>query len=146
MDANDARRRPLAPEPIRPERVRSIDGQGFAFIPNRFLRDGFLAALAPDELRLYVLLVLASDRRGLSFYHYDTLCSILEVTLDEYIAARDGLIAKDLVAYDGTRFQVLSLPVVPVLRASRTLEPEPPDRLPNETRRALLASLRHPLD
>ncbi len=30
--------------------------------------------------------------------------------LDQYIEARDGLIEKDLVSFDGTLFQVLELP------------------------------------
>ncbi len=96
--------------PIVAQRVRSIGGKTFAYLPHRFLREGFLASLAPDELRLYVLLVLAADRNGLSFYHYDSICSLLEITLETYIRARNGLIDKDLIAFDGTRFQVLSLP------------------------------------
>ena len=36
-------------------------------------------------------------------------------TLDEYLLARDSLIAKDLIAFDGSRFQVLSLPMSPVV-------------------------------
>ena len=43
-----------------------------------------------------------------------------EMTLDEYLLARDSLIAKDLIAFDGARFQVLSLPPSPVVR------PRPP--------------------
>jgi hypothetical protein len=96
--------------PIIANRVRSVGGQSFAFLPHRFLREGFFASLAPDELRLYVLLVLAADRNGLSFYHYDSICSLLEIALDTYIRARNALIDKDLIAFDGTRFQVLSLP------------------------------------
>jgi hypothetical protein len=96
--------------PILPERVRSIAGQSFAFLPHRFLRDGFFASLRPDEIRLYVLLVLAADRNGVSFYHYDSICSLLELPLASYLRARNALIAKDLIAFDGTRFQVLSLP------------------------------------
>lgn len=99
--------------PIVPERVRAIAGQSFAFLPHRFLREGFFASLCPDELRLYVLLVLAADRHGVSFYHYDSLCSLLELPLESYLRARDALIAKDLIAFDGTRFQVLSLPERP---------------------------------
>jgi hypothetical protein len=99
--------------PILAHRVRSVGGQSFAFLPHRFLREGFLASLAPDELRLYVLLVLAADRNGLSFYHYDSICSLLEITLETYIRARNALIDKDLIAFDGTRFQVLSLPDKP---------------------------------
>ena len=104
--------------PILPERVRSIGGQSFAFLPHRFLREGFFASLSPDELRLYVLLVLAADRNGLSFYHYDSLCSLLEIPLESYLHARNALITKDLVAFDGTRFQVLSLPVHPCFDAA----------------------------
>jgi hypothetical protein len=33
--------------------------------------------------------------------------------LEQYTAARDGLIEKDLIAFDGTLFQVLSLPCRP---------------------------------
>ena len=100
----------VARDPIRPERVRRIGPDGFAFVPNRFLREGLFAALRPAERELYFLLVLAADRQGLSFYHYDSLCSLLQMDLDTYLHARNALIARDLIAYDGTRFQVLSLP------------------------------------
>lgn len=96
--------------PLRPDRVRRIGGDGFAFIPHRFLRDGFLSSLRRDELALYLFLVLAGNRDGVSFYRYDAICSVLRCTLDDYIAARDALIDRDLVAFDGTRYQVLSLP------------------------------------
>jgi hypothetical protein len=93
--------------------VRRIDGS-FAFVPHRFLREGFFVSLTPDELRLYALLVLAADRNGISFYHYDSICSLLAVPLEVYLDARNALIRKDLIAFDGTRFQVLSLPARPV--------------------------------
>ena len=91
------------------ERVRRIDG-GFSFIPHRFVLDGFLAALSQKELLLYLFLVLVSDRNGLSFYSYDSICTLLELSFDEYIESRNSLIEKDLIAFDGTLFQVLSLP------------------------------------
>jgi len=94
------------------DRIRRIDG-GFSFIPHRFLTDGFLKALSQRELLLYIFLVLAADRYGLSFYSYDRICSFLHLTLEQYIAARDVLIEKDLIAFDGTLFQVLSLPASP---------------------------------
>ena len=99
-----------AQQPIRPDRVRSIRGGGFAFLPNRFLHDGFFATLHGDAFVLYFLLVLAGDRNGLSFYPYDSLCSLAGMTLEQYLAARGVLIDMDLVAFDGRRFQVLSLP------------------------------------
>lgn len=96
-------------EPLCAERIRKISG-GFAFIEHRFLRDGFFQSLNHHELVLYLFLVLVSDRLGLSYYSYDKICTLLRVTLDEYLLARDGLLGKDLVAFDGRTFQVLSLP------------------------------------
>lgn len=101
-------------KPIVPGRVRSIGGESFAFIPHRFLRDGFVASLSRDELLLYLFLALAADRCGVSFYHYDRICSLMMLSIDDYLRARNGLIRKDLLAFDGTRFQLLSLPVEPV--------------------------------
>lgn len=91
------------------QRVRRIDG-GFAFIPHRFLTDGFVSDLNPDQLLLYFFLVLAADRFGLSFYSYDKICSLLEMSLDQYVDARCALVKKSLIAFDGTVFQVLALP------------------------------------
>ena len=102
-------------EVLNRDRIRRIDG-GFSFIPHRFLADGFLASLTQKELLLYLFLVLASDRHGLSFYSYDAICSLLELCVDEYIEARDGLIKKDLIAFNGTLFQVLDLPESPIQR------------------------------
>ncbi len=104
----------ISRKPIEPSRVRRIGDESFAFIPHRFLRDGFLSSLAPDQRSLYLFLVLAADRNGISFYGYDRICSVLELTLEEYIAARNGLIDQDLIAFDSRRFQVLSLPESPV--------------------------------
>ena len=106
--------------PVLTERVRKIEG-GFAFVPHRFLHEGFFASLTPDEIELYFLLVLAADRQGVSFYGYERLCELLQMNLDTYIQARNALIDKDLVAFDGTRFQVLSLPERPVFRAQSPL-------------------------
>jgi hypothetical protein len=50
-------------------RIRRIQG-GFSFIPHRFLTDGFLTSLSQTGVLLYLFLVLASDRYGLSFYTY----------------------------------------------------------------------------
>ena len=117
------RRAPPPRAPIVPDRVRRIDG-GFAFVPNRFLHDGFFAQLTHVERSLYLFLVLAADRHGVSFYSYDRICAALEVTLDDYVAARNALIDIDLVAFDGTRFQVLSLPPRPSPRARPPLVTE----------------------
>jgi hypothetical protein len=98
---------------LKPDRIRRIDG-GFSFIPHRFLADGFLNSLSQKEILLYLFLILVSDRHGLSFYSYDSICSLLQITADEYIDARNALIKKDLLAFDGTLFQVLDLPPKPI--------------------------------
>jgi hypothetical protein len=99
--------------PIVADRIRTTGTGGWAFLPNRFLHEGFFAALSDDERVLYLLLVLAANRQGLSAYHYDSLCDLLRWPVERYLNARNSLINKDLVAYDGTRFQVLELPASP---------------------------------
>lgn len=110
----------ISREPIVSQRVRRIDG-GFAFIEHRFLHRGFFAQLNQQELVLYLLLVLAADRRGISFYGTDALCALCQLDPDAYRATRNALIAKDLIAYDGRRFQVLSLPDRPLVQPERAL-------------------------
>lgn len=106
--------------PLLPKRIRRIEGS-FAFIEHRFLRDGFLESLTHQETLLYFFLILTADRNGISFYSYDRICAVLGICLDDYILARNGLIDKDLLAFDGHRFQVLSLPEKPVRLIPRLL-------------------------
>ena len=106
--------------PLCPERVRKITGS-FAFIEHRFLRDGFWTSLGQHELLLYVFFVLVAARNGLSYYSFDKICSLLECSLDDYLVARNALIHKDLIAFDGHVFQVLALPHKPVLTPQRPL-------------------------
>lgn len=127
--------------PPRPDRVRRIE-RGFAIIPNRFLHEGFFASLDHVERSLYFFLVIAGDRDGVSFYGPDRICSTLEISLDDYLVARNSLIAKDLVAFDGTRLQVLSLPVAPVFVARPPLvtDDDFEEHDPATVRRAIRAS------
>jgi hypothetical protein len=107
-------------DPLVSSRVRKIKSS-FAFIEHRFLRHGFWASLSHDELLLYFFLILVADRDGLSFYPYDKICSQLTIDIDAYILARNSLIDKDLLAFDGTFFQVLSLPAE-VVRSKHLLQ------------------------
>jgi hypothetical protein len=91
------------------DRIR-YTGKSFCFIPHRFLIDGFLQSLTRHELALYLFLVLASDKNGLSYYGDKSICSLLSLKEQDYLFARSCLIHKDLIVYDGTLFQVLSLP------------------------------------
>jgi len=116
---------------INPQRVRCING-GFSFIPHRFVTGGFLAALQQKQLLLYLFLVAVCDRHGLPFYRYDWICSLLQMTVEQYIAARDALIEKELIAFDGTLFQVLDLPATPPKPSSlQALENSRRQKTPN---------------
>jgi hypothetical protein len=110
--------------PLCPERVRTITGS-FAFLEHRFLRDGFWATLSQHALLLYIFLVLVADRHGLSYYSFDKICTLLQLSLDDYLVARNTLIQQDLIAFDGHLFQVLSLPATPVRQPHTLLHSAP---------------------
>lgn len=107
--------------PLVSDRIRKIDGS-FAWISHSFLRRGFFTSLTQNELLMYFFLVLVADRQGLSYYHYDKICSLLCFSLDDYIVVRDQLIEKDLIAFDGNFFQVLSLPRITVNQSAKLLK------------------------
>jgi hypothetical protein len=102
---------------IMPERKRVLTSP-FAWVDRRFLLNGFLETLTPQENLLYFFLVLVADRDGLSFYNYDKICQLLKLDVDDYIQARNGLIDKKLIAFDGRQFQVLALPKTPIRHVS----------------------------
>lgn len=107
------------PPVIDPTRIRTTEGS-FAFIPHRFLGAGFWRACSPGELVVYFFLVLAADRRGMSFYGREKTALLCGLTLQELMKARDGLEAKSLIVRDGPLTQVLALPEAPVRRAARS--------------------------
>jgi len=125
---------------INPHRVRRING-GFSFIPHRFLTDGFLASLSQKELLLYLFLILVSDRYGLSYYAYDSICSLLQITLDQYIKARGVLMDSDLIAFDGTVFQVLDLPAKPKMGSAKVSTSKPDNDSDQEENPAVIAQI-----
>ena len=107
------------------DRIRKIIG-GFSFIPHRFLTDGFLASLEQQEILPYTFSWFwPVIDTALSCYSYDAICTLLQINLDEYIAARDGLIGKDLIGFDGRIFQVLDLPSRPVIKSKPANDEDP---------------------
>ena len=103
---------------IDPVRIRTNEGS-FAYVPHRFLRGGFFSACTVLERSLYLLLVLAADRRGVSFYSRESMAERSGLRLEQVFRALEGLEAKDLVACEGSFVQVLSLPPSPTLMAER---------------------------
>jgi hypothetical protein len=69
---------------------------------------------------LYTFLCLAADRRGMSFYGEKRIQSHFHLETHVIDNARKELIQKDLIAYDGRNYQVLSLP---------TSQPEPAPKI-----------------
>ena len=100
----------LRPQPLCPERVRRIRACTFGWIDHRMLAEGWLAQLSPEALRLYVFLVLVADANGVSWYSYDRICERLQMTMADYLVARDELVAHALVSQAHGVFQVLALP------------------------------------
>jgi hypothetical protein len=93
----------------RPERLRTIE-KPFAWLPFRLLKGGFFANLSDRAKLLYIFLCLVSDRQGTSFYGDDRIQSHFQIDCSDIALARTELIKKDLIAYDGRIYQVLSLP------------------------------------
>ncbi len=103
-----------------PQRVRNIP-RSFAWIDHRLRSEGFLPRLRPEDLGLYLFLVLAADQRGLSCWRLDRIEKALS-SLDRHALweARSRLAELDLIAYRPWRsgdpdgcYQVLSVPRPP---------------------------------
>jgi len=94
-------------------RIRTVH-DSFAFIPHRFLTDGFMKRLGPGELLLYLFLVLVSDAYGLSYYGGPAICRLLKLQPPELNHLRQILINEDLIVYESPLYQVLELPLKPL--------------------------------
>lgn len=102
---------------LEPDRLRRIP-RSFAWIDHRLRRPGILDMMEPEEIGLYLFLVLAGDRHGLSCWRLDRIerfmpCFDRRTLWD----ARDELVNKRLIAFrswahgepDGI-WQVLAIP------------------------------------
>ena len=112
---------PAAP---RPDQVRRPEGS-FGWLDARLLHEHWLADLGPDAIAVLVFLVLAADRRGVSYYARDRMTVALYLDLRRVDEALERLLAAGLVAHrpwrrsrrDGV-CEVLPLPGKPVPRAA----------------------------
>ena len=83
----------------------------FSWIDHRFLREGFDEGLTRLEKLLYFVLVAVSNQDGVSFYSDARLAELLDARFPhELESARNELVARDLIAYEGGIYQVLDLP------------------------------------
>ncbi len=89
-------------------RLRRIPN-GFGWIDHRVLRDGIMRQCTTDALALYVVLILAADEEGISYYGNRLLCSLLGVSMGRLESARENLIHADLIAWEAPLYQVLEI-------------------------------------
>lgn len=82
-----------------PHRVRKIE-HSFAWIDHRLLRNGYLEAMTHHDQVLYLFLILASDRHGVSFYRKEKICDCLGLDWDEFELARRRLRNYALIAFE----------------------------------------------
>ena len=148
---------------LRPDRLRTVE-RPFGWVPCRILTNGTIASMSPMEKQLYLVLALAADRHGISFYGDKRIQRTLGCTREELAYARAALIARDLLAYDGTTYQLLRLPQDATRTANTSGEPsqrsatvsntdqsaKPPDRpatspTNQEPQHAMPKSVRHAL-
>jgi len=88
-----------------PQKIRRIKGS-FAWVDHRLLRNGYLSVATHQDLVLYLFLVLAADRNGVSFYRKEKICDTLNLDFRQFEVARDRLIDLKLIAFES--YTVLS--------------------------------------
>jgi hypothetical protein len=92
-----------------PARLRRPPATGWSWVDRGFVRD-HAAHLSRDAVLLYFFLSAVADRHGISFYGDGTLAAMLRMALPALLAARNELLARDLIAHEARFTQVLSLP------------------------------------
>ena len=113
------------PTPPHPGLIRRPTG-AFGWLPAELLHEGWLARLGPDATAVVVLLALAADRSGASFYGRDRMAERLGVSRPALDVALTRLQQLRVVAhkpwragsFDGV-WQLLPLPEAAGTRAPR---------------------------
>jgi len=108
-------------KPIRLDRLRSLE-RPYSWVPFRLLSSGLLAELSPPAKLLYFFLCLVANRQGLSCYGDRRIHELLELSDQELSRGRYELCDRDLLAFDGRVYQLLSWPEQP--QAEHRAEPE----------------------
>jgi hypothetical protein len=99
-----------------PQKIRNIKGS-FAWIDHRLIRNGFIRVMTHTDMALYLFLVLAADKNGVSFYRKEKICETLSLDYSQFDIAKDRLIDMRLIAFGGYSivspngyYQVLPVP------------------------------------
>jgi len=97
------------PGPIQPDRLRQME-RPFGWIPFRIVSSGLLGRLSTQAKLLYFVLCVLADRDGLSFWGDRRLGQLLQLSREQLEQARLELCRRELLAFDGWLYQLLSLP------------------------------------
>lgn len=81
-----------------PDRIRRITGS-FGWIDHRLRRDRHLERMTHEEIALYVFLVLAADRNGVSYYGKEKICHQLALSSERFTEARIRLLGHELIGF-----------------------------------------------
>jgi len=82
-----------------PKNIRSIKGS-FAWIDHRLMRNGFMETMTHQDIALYLFLILAADRNGVSFYRKEKMCEAVSLDFSQFEIAKDRLINMNLIAFE----------------------------------------------
>lgn len=102
---------------LRPDRLRQIP-TSFSWVDHRLVRHEHLRHRGPVAWALYLFLVTVADAEGLSYYSDASIARHLDLDPVALSAARQQLIAADLIAYRKPIYQVLALPEAASLPSS----------------------------
>ncbi|MHC4753342.1 MAG: hypothetical protein ACYTFW_26195 [Planctomycetota bacterium] len=90
------------PQPLKVRKIQS----SFAWIDHRLIRNGFFELMNHEDLALYLFLILAADRNGVSFYRKEKICDAVSIDFRRFEIARDRLVNMKLIAFES--YSVLS--------------------------------------
>jgi hypothetical protein len=90
-------KKPTVPPP-HPDLIRRPTGR-FGWLDDRLLREDWLSRLGPEGTSVLVLLALAADRHGASFYGRERMAEKLGMSREDIDRALRRLLALRLVAH-----------------------------------------------
>ena len=82
----------------------------FSWVDQGLVQQQLIDRCDARSAALYLFLITVADAQGLSYYGAATLAGRLHQSAQEFAAAREQLIALDLIAYRAPLYQVLALP------------------------------------
>jgi hypothetical protein len=73
---------------------------------HRLIRNGFINVMTHEDIVLYLFLILAAVKNGVSFYRKEKICEVVSLDYSQFEVAKDRLINMKLIAFEG--YSVLS--------------------------------------